>query len=90
MNDNNHYNDGLVDIRYIDEFALAVITNIDGNTQVIAYDTNWFTPLDIVQGYKNLWPGDWGEEEEKEEHIQKVKDWLIENGCTKEELEEEE
>lgn len=88
--DPSHYNDGLIDVRHIQEFCLVVFTNCDGDTKVVSYDDNFFSPIDLVEAYQMVWRADWNMDDEKASYTQKFKDWQIACGCDPEELEEAE
>ena len=87
--DSEHYNDGMIDLRNIQEFCRIVFTNCDGDTKVVGYDDNFFASCDLLEAYKSLWRKDWNMDDEKELYIKKFKEYLIATGCSAEELEEE-
>lgn len=86
--DPQHYNDGYIDMRVIDEFAMAVLTNSDGDCKTVGFDDNFFSPLDLVKAYRSLFKEEWGED--KDSFVSAFKDYLIATGCSAEEVEEHE
>ena len=84
--DESHYNDGSVDVRTISEFCLTVFTNTDGKTVIVNFDDNLFSPSDLVAAYKESLEALDPEPEEKESLIAKYRNYLIECGCEKEEV----
>jgi len=84
--DEDHYNDGSVDVRVISEFCLTVFTNTNGNTVVVNFDSNFFSPSDLVAAYKKSLEALNPEPEEKESLIANYRSYLISCGCEKEEV----
>ena len=84
--DEDHYNDGSVDVRVISEFCLTVFTNTDGKTVVVNFDDNLFSPSELVAAYKESLEALDPEPEEKESLIGKYRSYLIDCGCDKEEV----
>ncbi len=88
--DREHYNDGMIDHRNIQEFCRIVFTNCDGDTKVVGYDDNFFAPIDLLKAYKSLISDEWGlNDTEKETLINNYKKYLVKTGVKPEELEEE-
>ena len=88
MNDEQHYNDGYVDIRDIPEFCLWTFTTDTRHTKTLCFDDNFYRPLDIVDCYRDM-IALMDEErlnESVEELVNAVKAWMMENGCPEEEL----
>lgn len=77
-----HYNDGLVDVRDVHEFCLMELVNRFGETKSVNYDSNMFSPADIVSAYESLAGPDAGDKD-----IMKLKVWLIATGCDPEDFE---
>lgn len=86
--DEKHFNDGYVDFRVIDEFCMAVFANRDGDSKTVGFDDNFFSPIDLVKAYKDVFKEDWGED--KESFAAVFKAYLIACGCKAEEVEEDE
>lgn len=87
--DEGHYHDDCVDVRVIPEFCRTVFTNSDGNTVVVNFDDNFFSPLDLIAAYEKSLEGLGLDPEEKEPLIAGYRSYLIACGCGKEELENE-
>lgn len=85
--DTGHYNDGLIDVRVIDEFELVVFASRDGRSTTVDFSDNRFTPTDLLDAYRKVWDDGWGED--KAGFLEAYKNHLIASGCTKEELEDE-
>ena len=81
--DEKHYIDDSVDVRYIPEFNLVVFTSTDGIVESVSYDTNFFSPADLVSSYRSVFPEDG---DDKEEHVRKYKEYLVACGCSEDEL----
>ena len=84
--DEDHYNDGSVDVRVISEFCLTVFTNTNGDTVTVNFDSNFFSPSDLVAAYKKSLEALNPEPEEKESLIANYRSYLISCGCEKEEV----
>lgn len=80
--DPTHYNDGLIDIRDVQEFCLMELVSSDGKTASVSYDSNFFSPADIVSAYVSLAGPNAGDEA-----IRRLKAWLIAAGCDPEDFE---
>ena len=85
--DPEHYNDGMIDIRNIQDFCMMVLTNCDGDAKSVGYDDNFYSPADLIEAYESLWRTDWNMDDEKALYVKKLKDWMILTGCDPEELE---
>ena len=86
-NTETHYNDGLIDVSYIDDFCFIVFVNIDGECKVISYDNNFFSPSDMLRAYRELWRESWNDD--FEECFNGFKKWMLDNGCPEEDLVED-
>ena len=85
--DTGHYNDGLIDVRVIEEFELVVFASRDGRSATVDFSDNRFTPTDLLDAYRKVWDDSWGED--KAGFLEVYKNYLIASGCSKEELEDE-
>ena len=86
-NTETHYNDGLIDVSYVDDFLFVVFVNIDGDCKVVSYDDNFFAPIDLLKAYRELWKESWNDD--FEESFNGFKKWMLENGCPEEDLVED-
>ena len=82
----NHFNDGLIDVRFVDDMCLCVGVNVDGRAETVAIDDNFFTEVEILMLYRKLWNPAWNMEDEKAAHEEEFLDWLVENGADPEVL----
>jgi len=85
--DPEHYNDGLIDVRVIQDFSLTVFTSCSGESKAVSFDDNRFTPMDLVEAYVKLFDPAWNEDLEK--RLNAFKTYLYACGCTQEDLEEQ-
>ena len=86
-NTHDHYQDSIVDVRFIEEFGIAIFCTVDAELSSINTDNPLFNPSDLVEMYSNIFDNSvWSLQEDKEEYIKDFCDWLIENGCDKEDL----
>ena len=83
--DPDHYNDGLIDVRVIQDFCLIVFTSCSGKTKAVSFDSNLYTPMDLVEAYSQLFEDAWNEDKEK--CLNNFKTYLYACGCTQEDLE---
>ena len=86
--DGDHFNDGLIDIRYVREFNLCVAVNRDVDAITIGIDDNIFGPAEVLSMYRRLWDQGWGLE--RRAHEEGLKAWLLDTGANPEELEDPE
>ena len=84
--DEEHYHDDYVDVRTIPEFCLTVFTDMDGGTTVVHFDDNQFTPLDLVKAYRKSLDAMDPEPEEKEGYISLYRQYLMDCGCKRSEV----
>ena len=82
----NHYNDGLIDVRFIDNMCLCVGVNVDGRAETVAIDDNFFTEVEILMLYRKLWDPAWNMDDEKDAYEEEFLEWLVENGADPEVL----
>ena len=88
MIDENHYNDDYIDVRNIPEFCLIVFTNYEGDTKVVSYESNFFTPHDLLEAYKAVFRDDWLMDDEIPVRVSAYKKYLMDTqGCTEEDFE---
>lgn len=83
--DPDHYNDGLIDVRVIQDFCLTVFTSCDGRTKTVSFDSNFYAPMDLVEAYSQLFDPAWNED--KERRLNDFKTYLYACGCEQEDLE---
>lgn len=81
---NEHYNDGLVDVTVIGEFSLVVFVNIDGDSKTVGFDTNFFVPKDLLDAYGEIFGKDW--HVDVGPFLDGYRKYLIESGCPEEDL----
>lgn len=92
IKEQDHYNDGLVDMRSIDNgFSEPVIVfvNRDYECTTLAIETWWYTDNELLETYKRMFPKGWVSEEEQQKYIADFKQYLIEQGADLEEEGEE-
>ena len=79
--DHDHFNDGLIDIRFIPNFCLCVAVSCDGRTEALQSDDNLFGPADVVYMYRRLWDSGWNMDDEREAYEEQLKEWLLHEGA---------
>lgn len=86
-NTHDHYQDSVIDVRIIEDFGIAVFCTFDAETSTLNVDNPMYTPADMVDAYTELFDRSvWTCSEDKDDCVKAFCDWLIENGCTREEL----
>ena len=81
------YNDDVIQVTHIDiaGVPLVAVASVTGMGVVLDASNNFFSPAEIVQAYRKLFPN-WLER--KSDRVKALKGWLIETqGCKPEELE---
>lgn len=73
-----HFNDGVIDVSFIEEFALAVFCSEDAQAATVRFDDNLFCgESDLVQAYKDVYESNpFCVEEEEERHVEQFRNWL--------------
>jgi hypothetical protein len=90
--DYGHYNDDVVDMHIVEPFCLWVLVASNGDCKAICYDSNFFSPRDLLDAYTELidhWAKEWEvDEDEKQHHITQFKTYLLRTGAEPEDLED--
>ena len=84
--DHGHFNDGLIDVRFIDNMCLCVGVNVDGVAKTMDCSSNLFTEADLLRMYRSLWDPEWNMGDEKAAYEEEFRAWLVENGADPEVL----
>lgn len=84
--DEDHYFDGYIDVRVVRDLFLFSFVSAKGECKAISFDDNFFAPRDLLWAYNSLFQDDWGED--RAAFVEAFKQWLISNGCKREELED--
>ena len=84
--DEEHYNDGMIDVRVINEFDRVVFVNCNGDAKAVSFDNNLFSPKELVEAYESMWRSDWNMDDEKAEYVSRYKSYMLKCGCKPEEL----
>lgn len=81
-----HFNDGLIDVRFVDGMCVCVGVNIDGKAEAIKIDDTFFSEADVLGLYRKLWDPGWNMDDEKAAYEAQFREWLVENGAKPEVL----
>lgn len=76
--DFEHYHDAGIDLRFIQDYELAVFVNNEGKTRTICFSDNFFSIGDLIDAYREL---------EGDEEGNFIK-WLIATGAPEDEIKE--
>ena len=88
--DLTHYHDGLMNVQIIPDFGLWVFTNFEGDTKVVSYEDNFFSVVDMLKAYRELWKPGFTQEQEEPAFFDAFKKWLVATGANEAELEDDE
>jgi len=90
--DYGHYNDDVVDMHIVEPFCLWVLVARNGDCKAICFDSNFFSPRDLLDAYTELidhWAEEWEVgEDEKQHHITQFKTYLLRTGAEPTDLED--